>query len=113
MNMLKEHKRFKEQEQLEFDDLDRNISNNLGELNKIRQEAEERKKEQKRQEIVDRMKKNEMRKMNEQKKVRANNKYVTQLRTDTEVESRAKIPLSPPSNRRVAENAAVIKQKSP
>ena len=60
------------------------------------------------------MKKNEMRKMNEQKKVRANNKYVTQLRTDTEVESRAKIPLSPPSNRmKAAENAVVIKQKSP
>lgn len=83
------------------------------ELNNIRQEAEERKKEQKRQEIMDRMKKNEMRKMNQQKLVRANNKYVNQLRTDTEVDSRANIPKSPTSNRNKADNALVLKQKSP
>ena len=59
------------------------------------------------------MKKNEIRKMNEQKLVRANNKYVHQLKTDIEGESRTNIPKSPPSNRKIVDNAPMLKPKSP
>lgn len=51
------------------------------ELNKIRQEAEEKLKEKKRLDILDRMKKNEMRKINEQKLIKANNQYIQQFRS--------------------------------
>ena len=40
LNMIKEHRKFKEQEQVQFEDLDRNITNNLLELNKMRHETE-------------------------------------------------------------------------
>ena len=37
MKMVKEHKLEKQQEQIEFQDIDRNITNNLMELSRIRQ----------------------------------------------------------------------------
>ena len=37
MKMVKEHKLEKQQEQIEFQDIDRNITNNLVELSRIRQ----------------------------------------------------------------------------
>jgi hypothetical protein len=92
--MIKDHRKFKAQEQLEFEDLDRNISSNLQELNQMRHEAEERKREQKRLEIMERMKKNEVRKQNEQRLVRANNQYVHQFKQEPHAEPA--LPKSPP-----------------
>ncbi len=56
LKIIKEHKKSKEKEMIEFEDIDKHINNNLIELNKMREEAEEKKKEKKRMEIIDRMK---------------------------------------------------------
>lgn len=60
LQLVKDHKKTKErQEKLEFESIDKNITSNLIELNKIRKENEEKVKEKKRLEIVERMKRNE------------------------------------------------------
>lgn len=56
LKIIKEHKKSKEKEMIEFEDIDKHINSNLIELNKMREEAEEKKKEKKRMEIIDRMK---------------------------------------------------------
>ena len=61
--------------------IDRNITNNLMELNRIRQEAEEKLKEKKRLQIVDRMKKKQLQKMNQIKQLRANEQYIQQFKS--------------------------------
>ena len=49
--------------------LDKNINDYMEELMKLRAENEEKGKQKKKLEILERMKKNEMRKLNEQKKI--------------------------------------------
>ena len=49
--------------------LDKNINDYMEELVKLRAENEEKGKQKKKLEILERMKKNEMRKLNEQKKI--------------------------------------------
>ena len=49
--------------------LDKNINDYMEELIKLRAENEEKGKQKKKLEILERMKKNEMRKLNEQKKI--------------------------------------------
>lgn len=64
------------------------------ELNKMRQETEDKKKEQKRLEIMERMKKNELRKINEQKQMKVNNHYVQQFKSEGGLPPQ--VPKSPP-----------------
>jgi len=68
----------------------------LIELNRIKQDADERNKEKKRMEIMERMKKNEVRKMKEQKLMKVNNQYIQQFKApEAAVPSLNKLAVTP------------------
>ena len=67
----------------EFKSLDKNINEYMEQLNKLRAENEQKTKQKKKLEILQRMKQHEIRKMNDRKKIEANQQFVMHLKSPT------------------------------